>query len=64
VIGAVFVQKNNIGETWRAALYARLSREDGDKSESDSIVHQKDLIRQFRGFRLSEISRKQEQANR
>lgn len=32
---------------YRAALYVRLSREDGDKEESDSIVNQKDLIRAF-----------------
>ena len=25
---------------WRAALYTRLSREDGDKPESDSIANQ------------------------
>lgn len=32
---------------WRAALYVRLSREDGDKEESDSVIHQKDLLNQF-----------------
>lgn len=32
---------------YRAALYVRLSKEDGDKEESDSIVNQKDLIRAF-----------------
>ncbi|MCM1136044.1 MAG: hypothetical protein NC400_10765 [Clostridium sp.] len=32
---------------YRAALYARLSREDGDKEESNSIVNQKELIRSF-----------------
>ena len=32
---------------WRAALYARLSREDGDKLESDSIGHQKKLLEVF-----------------
>ncbi len=32
---------------YRAAIYARLSREDGDKEESDSIVNQKDLIRAY-----------------
>ena len=29
---------------WRAALYARLSREDGDKPESDSIANQRLLL--------------------
>lgn len=32
---------------YRAALYVRLSKEDGDKVESDSITNQKDLIRNF-----------------
>jgi DNA invertase Pin-like site-specific DNA recombinase len=34
-------------KTYRCALYARLSKEDGDKAESDSIANQKDLIRDF-----------------
>ena len=32
---------------YHAAVYARLSKEDGDKEESDSIVNQKELIRAF-----------------
>ncbi len=32
------------GRLWRAALYARLSREDGDKAESDSIANQRALL--------------------
>jgi DNA invertase Pin-like site-specific DNA recombinase len=32
---------------WKAALYVRLSKEDGDKVESDSITNQKALIRDF-----------------
>ena len=32
---------------WRAALYTRLSREDGDKSESDSIANQRTLLEHF-----------------
>lgn len=32
---------------WQAALYVRLSREDGDKEESDSVLNQKDLLQQF-----------------
>ncbi len=35
---------------WQAALYVRLSREDGDKEESDSIVNQKELLQQFVAF--------------
>ena len=32
---------------WQAALYVRLSREDGDKSESDSVANQKELLKEF-----------------
>lgn len=32
---------------YHAAIYVRLSKEDGDKEESDSIVNQKELIRSF-----------------
>lgn len=32
---------------WRAALYTRLSREDGDKLESDSIANQRALLEHF-----------------
>jgi len=40
---------NNIPEekTWLTGDYSRLSREDGDKEESDSIINQKELIRSF-----------------
>lgn len=41
------MQKNKNEQIFNAALYARLSREDGDKGESDSIVNQKDLIKDF-----------------
>lgn len=34
-------------KTYRAALYIRLSHEDGDKSESDSVVNQKKLLSAF-----------------
>lgn len=42
----------------RAAAYCRLSREDGDKSESDSIVNQQRLIEDYcagRGFTLAAV---------
>ena len=29
---------------WHTACYLRLSREDGDKAESDSIVNQRNLL--------------------
>jgi len=32
---------------FNAALYVRLSKEDGDKSESDSIVNQRELIKDY-----------------
>ena len=31
-------------ESWKAALYLRLSKEDGDKEESDSITNQRELL--------------------
>ena len=34
---------------YHAAVYVRLSKEDGDKEESDSIVNQKELIRAYLG---------------
>ena len=39
-----------IDKVWKAALYLRLSKEDGDKeekSESNSIQNQKKLLKQF-----------------
>lgn len=35
------------GKIWNAALYIRLSREDGDKLESDSITSQRDMLCRF-----------------
>ena len=32
---------------WKAAIYVRLSRDDGDKAESESVKNQKDLIRSY-----------------
>ena len=32
---------------WKVALYVRLSREDGDKRESDSVVNQKKLLNYY-----------------
>ena len=33
--------------TWNTAGYLRLSREDGDKTESDSIANQRNLLEQY-----------------
>jgi len=38
---------------WRACLYARISREDGDKAVSDSIANQQALMENFVESRLS-----------
>jgi len=35
------------GKIWLTGDYSRLSREDGDKEESDSIINQKELIRSY-----------------
>ena len=35
------------GRVWQAALYVRLSREDGDKVESESILSQKAYLQDF-----------------
>ena len=34
-------------ERWNTAGYLRLSREDGDKAESDSIANQRKLLEQY-----------------
>ena len=34
-------------KVWKAALYVRLSREDGDKEESDSVSNQRALLNDF-----------------
>lgn len=36
-----------VGEVYSAALYIRLSREDGDKAESDSVGNQKKLLTEY-----------------
>lgn len=40
---------NNLikNRVYHAAIYVRLSKEDGDKEESDSIRNQRDLIRNY-----------------
>lgn len=37
----------NIAKKWTAGLYIRLSREDGDKDESDSVSNQRMLLREY-----------------
>ena len=35
------------GKIWNTALYIRLSREDGDKMESESVKSQREMLRNF-----------------
>ena len=39
-----YEQPPQVLRTYKAALYIRLSREDGDKPESDSVVNQKRIL--------------------
>ncbi len=41
------MEQKTENRVYRAAIYVRLSKEDGDKEESDSIVNQKDLIKSY-----------------
>lgn len=36
-----------VTERFRTAAYIRLSREDGDREESDSVLNQKKLLQNF-----------------
>ena len=40
-------KEKTVEKNWKAALYARLSKEDGDKGESDSILNQKQLLQEY-----------------
>ena len=40
-------QPHRVTRTYRAALYIRLSHEDGNNTESDSVVNQKNLLTNF-----------------
>lgn len=42
-----FLNENNSSKMWKAALYIRLSKEDGDKGESNSVVTQREILREF-----------------
>lgn len=41
------IKSNHARAIWHAALYARLSRDDGDKLESDSIANQRNLLERY-----------------
>ena len=38
---------NNDEPRWKVALYIRLSREDGEKRESDSVTNQRKLLNYY-----------------
>ena len=41
------INVNNNGKIWKAALYIRLSKEDGDKNESNSVTSQRNILTEF-----------------
>ena len=41
------MQNSKETKIWNATLYLRLSRDDGDKEESNSITGQRELLREF-----------------
>lgn len=42
-----FLNENNNSKIWKAALYIRLSKEDGDKGESNSVVTQREILKEY-----------------
>ena len=42
-----YFSKETFENRWNVALYIRLSVQDGDKEESNSIVNQKELLNMF-----------------
>lgn len=40
------VQPLQVLTTWKAALYIRLSKDDGDKQESNSVVYQREILKE------------------
>ena len=44
---SIVEQSPQVIRTYRAAFYIRLSREDGDKIESDSVVNQKRILENY-----------------
>ena len=41
------IKNQNVAKVWKTAAYIRLSREDGDKTESESVINQKQIIGDF-----------------
>lgn len=46
-MGGFTMNQYSKNKQYHAAIYVRLSKEDGDKEESDSIVNQKDFIKNY-----------------
>lgn len=42
-----FSNQNAINKAFKVGIYIRLSREDGDKLESDSILNQRDILQRY-----------------
>lgn len=42
-----FLNESKSSKKWKAALYIRLSKEDGDKSESNSVTSQRNILTDF-----------------
>ena len=42
-----FSNQNAINKAFKVGIYIRLSREDGDKLESDSISNQRDILQRY-----------------
>ncbi len=42
-----FSNQNIINKAFKVGIYIRLSREDGDKLESDSISNQRDILQRY-----------------
>ena len=40
-------RQNFVNEDYRVAIYMRLSKDDGDKEESESIVNQRKILKSF-----------------
>jgi len=49
------VAQGEVAKVWNACIYGRLSREDGDKEESDSITNQRALIQDY-ATNLSDVN--------
>jgi len=42
-----FSNQETINKTFKVGIYIRLSREDGDKLESESVSNQRDLLQRY-----------------